>query len=95
MAWSFTNSTGILGVIASVATNPTNMTAVVNGGKLELSWPADHTGWHLQAQTNSLTVGLLTNAVNWITIPNTDLNNHYTNTINPANGTVFYRMVYP
>jgi hypothetical protein len=30
-----------------------------------------------------------------VTIPGTDLGNSYTNAIEPANGTVFYRMVYP
>ena len=95
--YTWTNKTDIDGSIqllsvTSVNQTPTNMTAVVNGGNLELSWPADHTGWHLQAQTNSLTTGLDTN---WVTIPNTDLVNSYTNTIDAANGTVFYRMVYP
>ncbi len=83
---------GTIEVLPSVNTNPTNIVAVVNGSNLELSWPADHTGWRLQSQTNSLATGLFTN---WVTIPNTQSNNHYTNTANPANGSVFYRMVYP
>ena len=78
--------------VPNVNTNPTNITSVVNGSNLELSWPADHTGWRLQAQTNSLADGLGTN---WVAIPGTATVNTYTNTINPANGTVFYRMVYP
>jgi len=57
-----------------------------------LSWPADHTGWRLQSQTNSLATGLYTN---WVAVPNSQLNNHFTNAVNPANGAVFYRMVYP
>jgi hypothetical protein len=75
-----------------VNTNPTNITAMVSGSKLTLSWPADHTGWHLQAQTNSIGKGLGTN---WVTIPNSNLSNGYTNTIDPTQPTVFYRMVYP
>src|ERR1039457_7010523 len=31
---------------------------VINGPTLYLAWPGDHTGWSLQAQTNSLSVGL-------------------------------------
>ena len=95
-AGTVTNDTSVSQVIlivsSSVNTSPTNLTSVVNNGNLELSWPADHTGWHLQVQTNSLTTGLDTS---WVTIPGTDLGNSYTNAIDPANGTVFYRMVYP
>jgi hypothetical protein len=75
-----------------VNTNPTNLTAVVNGSNLELSWPADHIGWRLQVQTNSLTTGLGTN---WVAIAGTAASNHYTNTIDTTKGAVFYRMVYP
>ena len=97
VTYTWTNKTAVDGsiqvlTVSSVNQTPTNITSVVNNGNLELSWPADHTGWHLQAQTNSLTSGLGTN---WTTIPNTDLNNSYTNTINTANGTVFYRLTYP
>jgi autotransporter-associated beta strand protein len=83
---------GRLTVIATANTNPTNITAVVNGNQLTLNWPADHTGWHLQIQTNSLSTGLNTN---WVTLPGSDLVNSTNMTINPANGAVFYRMVYP
>ncbi|MGH8022041.1 MAG: beta strand repeat-containing protein, partial [Limisphaerales bacterium] len=44
--------------------NPTNIVFSASGGNLTLSWPADHTGWQLQAQTNNLSVGLSTNWVN-------------------------------
>ena len=93
LGWS--NSLAINGrltVIATVNTNPTNITAVVNGNQLTLNWPADHTGWHLQIQTNSLSSGLNTN---WVTLPGSDLVNSTNMTINPVNGAVFYRMVYP
>jgi hypothetical protein len=92
---------GSIGVVAvaTVNTSPTNITFTVSSGspvssgnQLILSWPADHIGWHLQAQTNSLSTGLGTN---WVTIPGTDTVGSYTNTINPANGCVFYRQVYP
>jgi len=81
-----------LTVPVTVNTNPTNITVKLTGSQLVLSWPADHTGWSLQAQTNTLTKGLGTN---WVTIPGTAAFNSYTNTIAPANGSVFYRMVYP
>ena len=78
--------------MTTTATNPTNVTSVVNGNNLELSWPADHIGWRLQVQTNSLSTGL---GNNWVDVPNTATANSYTNVINPENGSVFYRMVYP
>ncbi|MDR3458108.1 MAG: autotransporter-associated beta strand repeat-containing protein [Verrucomicrobiae bacterium] len=91
-AWSFNPTTGVLSVIVGVNPNPTNITAVVNGPNLELSWPADHTGWRLQVETNSLATGL---ATNWVDVAGATSVNSVTNAINPANGTVFYRMVYP
>jgi autotransporter-associated beta strand protein len=92
LGYSFNPATGVLSIVATVNTNPTNITATVSGNVLTLSWPADHLGWHLQAQTNSTANGLGTN---WVTIPSSSSSNTYTNTINTSNGTVFYRMVYP
>jgi len=76
----------------AVALNPTNLTAVVSGNMLTLSWPADHLGWRLQVQTNALSNGL---GANWLTLPGTDLVTSTNLTINTAAGSVFYRMVYP
>jgi autotransporter-associated beta strand protein len=76
----------------NVNTTPTNLTTSVSGNGLILAWPADHIGWRLQAQTNALNSGLGTN---WVDVPNTSTVNSYTNALNPANGAVFYRMVYP
>ena len=83
---------GTIQVIPGVNTSPTNITAKVNGSNLEMTWPADHIGWRLQAQTNGLATGLRTN---WVDVPNTATVNAVTNPINAANGGVFYRMVYP
>jgi autotransporter-associated beta strand protein len=91
-AWSFNPTNGVLSVVAGVNRTPTNITATVSGSRLILSWPADHTGWRLQAQTNALTRGLGTN---WVDVTGAELVDSVTNLINPANGAVFYRMVYP
>ena len=49
-------------MVASVSeivnSTPTNIVSKVNGSNLELSWPADHTGWTLQVQTNTTSVGI-------------------------------------
>jgi autotransporter-associated beta strand protein len=85
-------SSGIIKVVASVNTAPTNITTVVSGNTLTLSWPADHTGWRLQSQTNTITTGL---GAGWSDVPGSTSVNSVNVTIDSGNGTVFYRMVYP
>jgi len=90
--WNWNVTNGTLSVVGSVATNPTNVTYSVTGGTLHLSWPADHLGWHLQSQTNTLATGLGTN---WVTIPGSDTITSTNIPVNPATPAVFYRLVYP
>jgi len=71
---------------------PTNIVMQVDGDQLQLSWPQDHLGWHLQIQTNSLNAGL---GSNWVNVPNSTATNQIFIPINPTNGSVFLRMVYP
>ena len=94
LAWKWTPANGTLSVVSvgSVNQGSTNITTTVSGSQLILSWPADHTGWHLQVQTNSMATGIGTN---WVTIPNTDAGNSYTNIPDPAAPSVFFRMIYP
>ncbi|MGH7980115.1 MAG: LamG-like jellyroll fold domain-containing protein, partial [Limisphaerales bacterium] len=76
----------------TVNTNPTNIVFSVVNNQLNLSWPADHTGWQLQAQTNNLSVGISTN---WVNVSGTTSTNKVIIPINLTNGSVFYRLVYP
>jgi autotransporter-associated beta strand protein len=92
LGWVFNPTNGVLSVITTVATNPTNITFASTNGNLTLSWPADHTGWTLQVQTNSINVGLGTN---WVAVSGSATTNIVTVPINPAHGSVFYRLVYP
>jgi len=93
LGWVTTNlANGILSIVATVNTTPTNLTTLVTGNLLTLSWPADHTGWRLQVQTNSLNSGLKTN---WVDVAGSTTVNSVNATLDPVNGTVFYRMVYP
>lgn len=81
---------GALEVVPLGPTEPAVLTSTVAGNQLSLSWPAGQ-GWRLQAQTNSLNVGL---SNNWTYL--TDGSVTSTNiTIDPAAPAVFYRLVYP
>ena len=91
----WTNRLALDGTIAVVSpVNPavTNLVYAVLGGQLQLSWPADHTGWRLETQTNSLGTGLGTN---WSTVVGSALTNQIWTPMNSTNGSVFFRLVYP
>jgi autotransporter-associated beta strand protein len=70
----------------------TNIVTTVTNGTLTLTWPADHIGWRLQVQTNPLTVGFYTN---WYTVTGSSTTDSVNAVMNPAIGSVFYRLVYP
>jgi hypothetical protein len=94
LAWN-TNTLatdGTLRVLSTVNTNRTNISFTLAGNQLTLNWPADHIGWRLQAQTNPIGVGIRSN---WSDYPGSTTVNTITTTVNPANGSVFYRMIYP
>jgi len=86
------DSDGTLRVASATGINPTptNIVFSVSAGQLTLSWPGDHTGWTLQAQTNSLSGGLRTN---WVDVPGSTVTNKIIMSVDSANGTVFYRMI--
>jgi len=77
---------------SAVNTNATPLVSAVRNGALTLNWPSDHTGWRLQAQTNAIGAGLGTN---WVTIDSATTTNQISLPVNPANGAVFFRLVYP
>jgi hypothetical protein len=81
-----------LSAVSTVSTTPPTITRVVSGNNLTLSWPTDHTGWRLQVQTNAISIGL---QGNWVDVAGSTSVNTMNFTIDPANGSVFYRMVYP
>ena len=85
----------VSGGVNPIASNPTNMVFGLTNNVLTIQWPADHTGWLLQVQTNSLNAGLnpLTNS--WFTIPGTSSVDTTNITVNPTNPTVFFRLVSP
>ena len=68
------------------------LTNSVSGGVMSFNWPADHTGWSLQVQTNALNIGLTTN---WATVPGSTSTNAASAVMSLTNGSVFYRLIYP
>ena len=93
LGWSTTNLVnGIVSVVQTVNATPTNLTASVTGNTLTLAWPSDHIGWRLQTQTNDLATGLGTN---WLDVSGATLTNQLDFQMTPANGNVFYRMIFP
>lgn len=91
LAW--TNKLAINGTIAVISTganpSPTSIVTTSVGNNLTLSWPQDHTGWTLQAQTNALTTGL---SNNWVDVPGSTTTNSVTVPVDSTRGAVFYRL---
>ncbi len=75
-----------------VDTTPTNLTFAVVGNALDISWPANQTGWRLEGQTNGLDAGI---SNNWFTVPGSATTNHVILPLNFGPGSVFYRLIYP
>ena len=91
LSTSITSSVVVANVIP-INPNPTNIVAALTNSNWTLSWPADHIGWLLQAQTNTVKVGISTN---WFTVTGSGSTNKVVIPINLVNGTVFYRLMFP
>lgn len=96
LAWDTANLalTGTLAVKTATGPDPTptSITYSYSVNALELQWPTTHTGWLLQAQTNSLSVGI---SGNWVSWPASATTNRVVVQPDPAQGTVFYRLILP
>ena len=99
LSWSNSlASNGSLQVITnppSVSLVPIKVSFSFSGGQLLFSWPADHTGWRLVAQTNNLATGLSSNTNDWSTVNGSALTNQVAIPVDPTKPTEFYRLVYP
>jgi len=78
--------------VTNVTSSPLLAWNAIGDTNLVISWPADHRGWLLQAQTNSVGAGL---GSNWFILPGSASLLTWTNSINAANANVFYRLAYP
>lgn len=88
---SLDGSISVASVTSPINPNPGTIQFSLSGSSLTLSWPTN-AGWLLQSQTNALTGGL---GSNWVTLPGSAYLTSTNITINPANGSVFYRMMHP
>ena len=77
--------------LASLSPRP-QITNSFDGTSLTLTWPVANTTFRLFAQTNTLAKGLGTN---WVEVQGASATNKVIMTVNPTNGTVFFRLVYP
>jgi alpha-galactosidase len=84
-------STNTIAVIQAVSLVPTNITVQLGNASLTLSWPADHTGWRLQAQTNASGAGL---SANWGEVSGSNATNVWVVPIDTLQGGVFFRLIY-
>lgn len=91
ITWNTANL-AVNGSISVATATGAPITATLNGSNLDLSWPIEALGAQLQAQTNSLAVGLDTN---WFPVDGSTSVNAISLPVDPANPTVFLRLVFP
>lgn len=77
---------------SSVAVNPTNLVLTLVSNTLQISWPADHIGWRLEAQTNAIGKGVGTN---WGNVAGATATNRMFFPLIKTNGVVLFRLAYP
>jgi autotransporter-associated beta strand protein len=73
--------------LVSLSLDRVNNSAVLAPNSIIVSWPADHLGWRLQLQTNSLSSGI------WTDIPGSSATNQVI--LTPDSLTGVYRLIYP
>jgi hypothetical protein len=83
---------GSIRVAPVVATTPVELTMQFQAGGLKLNWPASHTGWRLQVQTNGPGMGL---SGSWLDVPGAKQTNELILPIDTFVGSGFYRLIYP
>jgi hypothetical protein len=79
-------------VARTVSTTSPQLSFTAGANQMQFSWPLDHLGWHLEAQTNSSNVGLGTN---WVMVPGSEATNLIILPLNQTAGNGFFRLVYP
>jgi hypothetical protein len=73
-----------------ISAAPVKLGFAWTNSKVQLNWPADHIGWRLEMQTNTITGSLGTN---WVTVSGSTATNLFI--IPVANVSSFFRLAYP
>jgi hypothetical protein len=79
---------GSIQVNSVISTSPVSLNIQTAGNSLFIQWPADHTGWRLQASTNLLNP-------DWMDISNATATNQVVIANVISNAGQFFRLVYP
>jgi len=66
------------------------ITSVASGNLMRLSWPANYTGWTLQAQTNAPSVGI---GANWGIVSGSTATNQVSVPVDNTIGSTFFRLI--
>jgi autotransporter-associated beta strand protein len=97
LAYSFAN--GVLSVVSTIASNPTNVTATLStdvtgtSNTVTLAWPSDHLGWLLQSQTNDADGSIVADPTAWHDLAGSASVNLLSIT-NPTDLAIYFRMRY-
>ncbi len=83
----YLTGSGSLLVQSFAATYPTNITVNLNVSQLNMTWPASHLGWYVQANSVNLA-----NPNFWHDVPNSQNVTNLVIPINPTMTNVFYRL---
>jgi hypothetical protein len=75
-----------------VSATPTQLSFGTISNQVRITWPQDHLGWILEVQTNPANAGIGTN---WVAVPASTTTNGTAYSIDPASGSVFFRLVHP
>jgi hypothetical protein len=94
---SATNSFGEGANSVEVSARPVStvsppLSLATSAGQIQLSWPTDHLGWHLEMQTNPPNAGFGTN---WVTIQGSTTGAQMIFPMDPNSGSGFFRLAYP
>src|SRR5260370_39537323 len=77
---------------APVSAAPPQLSWGTISNQVRITWPPNHLGWILQMQTNPAYAGLGTN---WVAVPASTRTNAIEYSIDPASGSVSFRLVHP
>jgi len=86
------NMDGTLSILSTASLAPVSLGVQATGSNFILSWPADHTGWRLQFQTNNLETGLGTN---WLDVIDSDFTNQLVVPLDSSIRATFFRLLAP